>query len=141
MLRLHAPLCEILQFSFEDNFVGIEVTSVAGPLVPTIDKPGTCICTGACAPIIGFLAPTLARWTINFLSPSCIPFNPAIAWSVIETSTYSQNAYPLDKPVAESFTRLNALNCPKLINSSFTCIIYKNVNSPRSRNTILESTK
>ncbi len=24
-------------------------------------------------------APTLARWTTSFLSPSCIPFSPAIA--------------------------------------------------------------
>ena len=26
------------------------------------------------------LAPTLALWTINFFSPSCMPFSPVIAW-------------------------------------------------------------
>lgn len=31
---------------------------------------------------LAFLAPTLARWTISFLSPSCIPLSPATAWRV-----------------------------------------------------------
>lgn len=56
-------------------------TSVAGPAPPTIVSPGTWIWTGACWPIWAFFAPTLARCTISFLSPSCIPFKPAIAWS------------------------------------------------------------
>ena len=45
-------------------------------------------------------------------------------WSVIEgppiTSTYSQNAYPLESPVALSFTKLKAFNGPKDVKSSFT---------------------
>ena len=28
---------------------------------------------------MAFLAPTLALWTSSFLSPSCIPFSPAMA--------------------------------------------------------------
>lgn len=28
---------------------------------------------------LAFFAPTLARWTMSFLSPSCIPFSPATA--------------------------------------------------------------
>lgn len=28
---------------------------------------------------LAFLAPTLALWTISFLSPSCIPLRPATA--------------------------------------------------------------
>lgn len=29
---------------------------------------------------MAFLAPTLALWTSSFLSPSCIPFSPAMAY-------------------------------------------------------------
>ena len=36
--------------------------------------------------------PIDALWTMSFLSPSCIPFKPAIAVSVICGSAYSQNA-------------------------------------------------
>ncbi len=28
-----------------------------------------------------FLEPRLARCTISFFSPSCMPFNPAVAWN------------------------------------------------------------
>ena len=32
------------------------------------------------SPVMILEAPTLALWTISFLSPSCIPFRPWIAW-------------------------------------------------------------
>lgn len=35
-------------------------------------------------------------------------------------SMYSANAYPLLRPVAESLTRLKALNCPNDMSNSFT---------------------
>lgn len=54
-------------------------TSVGGPAVPTTVSPGTWIVTGTC-PRPGFLAPILALCTINFFSPNCIPFKPAIAY-------------------------------------------------------------
>ena len=41
--------------------------------------------------------------------------------SVRLRSTYSQNAYPFDRPVALSFTRLKARNSPNELKSSFTC--------------------
>lgn len=63
-----------------DNTYRLLNTSVAGPDVPTIVRPGTCMVTGSCWPSTAFFAPTLARCTINFLSPNCIPFSPAIAW-------------------------------------------------------------
>ncbi len=47
-------------------------------------------------------------------------FIPIITWSVIKISEYSQNAYPLLKPVAVSLTRLKARNGPNAINSSLT---------------------
>ena len=95
--------------------------------------------------VAAFFAPTLARCTMSFLSPSCIPFNPAHAynnnndrindqtrhhyssiqavrtWSVMFGSTYSQKAYPLERPVAESLTRLKALRGPNDVSNSFTC--------------------
>ena len=52
-------------------------TSVAGPDAPTILKPGTWICTAG--KTVVFFAPTLALCTIKRLSPSCIPFKPAMA--------------------------------------------------------------
>lgn len=62
-------------------------TSVGGPDVPNIDRPGTWIWTGATWPAIcEFLAPTLARCTISFLSPNCMPFKPMIAWNLSEYS-------------------------------------------------------
>ena len=50
---------------------------------------------------------------------------PAIAWSVMETSTYSQKAYPFDRPVAESFTKLKALSWPNDVRSSLTWSSFK----------------
>ena len=55
-------------------------TSVGGPDVPTMVRPGTWIVTGTCCPVVAFFAPTLALCTISFLSPNCIPFRPAIAY-------------------------------------------------------------
>lgn len=96
---------------------------------------------------VAFLDPTLALCTRSFLSPNCMPLSPAIAytdtndysyspdkqttdvhfplrgsftWSFKLTSTYSQKAYPLDSPVALSFTRLKAFRGPNDVNSSFT---------------------
>lgn len=43
-----------------------------------------------------------------------------ITWSVILGSRYSQKAYPLDKPVPTSLTRLNAFSGPKDVSSSLT---------------------
>lgn len=43
-----------------------------------------------------------------------------VTWSLRLTSTYSQKAYPLDKPVALSFTRLKAFKGPNDVSSSFT---------------------
>lgn len=63
---------------FEHNS-SILLASVAGPEVPDKLRPGTWMATGMVCPKTVFLAPTLARWTISFLSPSCIPFSPAIA--------------------------------------------------------------
>lgn len=62
---------------------------MAGPAPPAICRPGTWICTGCIMP--EFLEPTLARCTISFWSPSCMPFNPWIACSVSDESTYSQS--------------------------------------------------
>lgn len=52
-------------------------TSVGGPEAPTKLKPGTWICTAG--KTVVFLAPTLALWTMRRLSPSCMPFKPAMA--------------------------------------------------------------
>ena len=54
--------------------------------------PGICTLAGSMFMPTTFLAPTLARCTISFLSPSCIPLRPAMAWSVIVPSRYSANA-------------------------------------------------
>lgn len=43
-----------------------------------------------------------------------------LTWSLRFTSTYSQKAYPLDRPVALSFTRLKAFRGPNDVSSSFT---------------------
>lgn len=41
--------------------------------------------------------------------------------SVMPISTYSQNAYPFDRPVALSLTKLKALRSPNDANNSLTC--------------------
>lgn len=52
---------------------------------------------------------------------SCTNLSVApVTWSLRFTSTYSQKAYPLDKPVALSFTRLKAFRGPNDVNNSFT---------------------
>lgn len=42
-------------------------------------------------------------------------------------STYSQKAYPFDKPVALSLTKLKALRGPNDVSNSFTYKMYLNV--------------
>ena len=61
-------------------------TSVACWAVPSTCSPGmlmgigmACCCCISMARVMGVLAPTLARWTTSFLSPSCIPLRPAMA--------------------------------------------------------------
>lgn len=61
-------------------------------------------------------------WNTDSPHEPCNHVLPAqlVTWSLRLTSTYSQNAYPLDKPVALSFTRLKAFNGPNDVSSSFT---------------------
>ncbi len=67
------------------------------------------------------LCTTLNNRNNNVFLVLCTFLNQYIhTWSVIFGSTYSQNAYPFDNPVALSLTKLNALSGPNEVSSSLT---------------------
>ena len=72
-------LCQQIQNHYGDLMFDkqhkLHVPGYSCKTTDTAHKNGLQCLLTTCAP----LAPTLARWTINFLSPSCIPFSPAHA--------------------------------------------------------------